>query len=87
MRKIVLLCLLVTVQAACAAQRGRSVNQVSANSDSVSFNYKHFYTGERAFTERAAESHCNQFDKHAQLASQSTIGQDRTLVMFDCVDP
>lgn len=87
MKKIVLVCFLVIFQAACVAERGRSVNQVYANPASISFNYRHWYTGERSFVNRAAENHCNQFNKHAQLASQSTLGTDRSSVTFDCVDP
>ena len=87
MKKIVLVCFLVIIQTACATERGRSVNQVSASPASISLNYNHWYTGERSFANRAAENHCTQFNRHAELASQSTLGADRSSVTFDCVDP
>ncbi len=86
MKKIVLVCFLVIFQIGCVAVRGRTVNQVSADFDSISFNYGHWYTGERTFVVRTAETHCNQFNKQAEVASEATLGADRTSVTFNCVD-
>jgi hypothetical protein len=87
MKKIVLVCFLVIFQAACAAVRGRTVNQLSADPASISFSYGHWYTGERTFTMRTAETHCGQFNKQAEVANEVVLGTDRTSVTYSCIDP
>lgn len=66
---------------------GSTVHQVYANPVSVSYEYTHWYSGEKTFAMQKAEEHCNRFGKHSQIASESASTVDRTSISFNCVSP
>lgn len=66
---------------------GSTVHQTYANPVSISFEYTHWYSGEKPYAMQRAEEHCNRYGKHAQLASESTESLDRSSLSFNCVKP
>ena len=81
--QISILAIFILVIQSCAV--GDTVHQVYANPVSVSYEYTHWYSGEKAFAMQKAEEHCNRFGKHAQIASESPSTVDRTSISFNCV--
>lgn len=80
----VILSTLLLGAAGCAA--GYSVKPVSLTPTGATFEYTYSVSREYPATVRAAEAHCQGYQKHARPVGQPVIlGRDRAVATFECV--
>lgn len=79
--KVILSTLLLT---ACAP--GYSIKPLTLNPSGATFEYTYSVSSEYPATFKKAETHCQQYQKHAKPVGQPVIlGMDRAVATFECV--
>ena len=71
--------------AGCASP-GETVHLIQATPSTVVLEYTHSYSFELGETIKAAESYCSQYQKHAELVSNTQLNLDRSLATFRCIN-
>jgi hypothetical protein len=78
--------MLIFILLAGCAGPGETIDVISSSPATVALEYTHSYSFELGETVKAAERHCNNYGRHAVMASNTRLNMDRSLATFRCVN-